>query len=25
MDTMQDKKFLEDLWNSGKAYWKMWK
>lgn len=25
MDTLQDKKKLEDLWNSGNAYWKVWK
>lgn len=25
LDTMQDKKHLEELWNSGKAYWKVWK
>lgn len=24
MDTLSDKKFLEDLWNSGKAEWKIW-
>ncbi len=24
-DTMQDKKFLENIWSSGKAYWKTWK
>jgi len=24
MDTLQDKKHLEELWNSGKAYWKVW-
>ena len=25
MDTLKDKKKLEELWNSGKAYWKIWK
>ena len=25
MDTLRDKNKLEDLWNSGKAYWKNWK
>ena len=25
MDTMSDKRYLEDLWNSGKAEWKIWK
>lgn len=25
MDTMSDKKQLEELWNSGKAPWKIWK
>ncbi len=24
MDTMRDKQFLEDLWNTGKAPWKLW-
>jgi glucose-1-phosphate cytidylyltransferase len=24
MDTIRDKNFLEDLWNSGKAPWKVW-
>lgn len=24
MDTLRDKTFLEDLWNSGKAPWKVW-
>ncbi len=24
MDTQRDKKFLEELWNSGKAPWKLW-
>lgn len=24
MDTMQDKNRLEELWNTGKAYWKTW-
>ncbi|MCH9029542.1 MAG: NTP transferase domain-containing protein [Bacteroidetes bacterium] len=24
MDTLQDKKNLENLWNSGDAYWKVW-
>ncbi len=24
MDTLKEKKFLEDLWNSGKAPWKIW-
>ncbi|MDG7037668.1 MAG: glucose-1-phosphate cytidylyltransferase [Nitrososphaerota archaeon] len=24
MDTLSDKKFLEDLWNTGKAEWKIW-
>ena len=24
LDTLKDKKYLEDLWNSGKAYWKVW-
>ena len=24
MDTLQDKKNLEDLWKSGKPYWKVW-
>jgi glucose-1-phosphate cytidylyltransferase len=25
MDTMRDKTYLEELWNSGKAPWKLWK
>ena len=25
MDTLRDKNFLEDLWNSGNAPWKIWK
>lgn len=25
MDTLRDKNLLEDLWNSGKAPWKVWK
>jgi glucose-1-phosphate cytidylyltransferase len=25
MDTLRDKIFLEDLWASGKAPWKIWK
>lgn len=25
MDTLRDKNHLEDLWNSGKAPWRMWK
>ena len=25
MDTLRDKKMLEELWNSGKAPWKVWK
>jgi glucose-1-phosphate cytidylyltransferase len=25
MDTLRDKMFLEELWNSGKAPWKVWK
>lgn len=25
MDTLKDKNILEDLWNSGRAYWKIWK
>lgn len=25
MDTLRDKMYLEDLWNSGKAPWKVWK
>ena len=24
MDTMRDKTQLEDLWNNGKAPWKIW-
>jgi glucose-1-phosphate cytidylyltransferase len=24
MDTMRDKIYLEDLWNSKKAPWKLW-
>ena len=24
MDTLRDKKYLEKLWNSGKAPWKVW-
>ena len=24
MDTMRDKKYLEDLWSSGNAPWKIW-
>ncbi|MGC8622028.1 MAG: glucose-1-phosphate cytidylyltransferase, partial [Caldisphaera sp.] len=24
MDTMRDKNTLENLWNSGKAPWKIW-
>jgi glucose-1-phosphate cytidylyltransferase len=24
MDTLRDKMYLEDLWNSGKAPWKIW-
>ena len=25
MDTLKDKEYLEELWNSGKAPWKIWK
>jgi len=25
MDTLRDKNYLENLWNSGKAPWKVWK
>lgn len=25
LDTLQDKEYLEQLWNIGKAYWKVWK
>jgi glucose-1-phosphate cytidylyltransferase len=25
MDTLRDKTLLENLWNSGKAPWKVWK
>jgi glucose-1-phosphate cytidylyltransferase len=25
MDTLRDKKYLEDLWSSGKAPWRVWK
>ena len=25
MDTVRDRKVLEDLWGTGKAYWKVWK
>ena len=25
MDTLRDKRLLENLWNSGKAPWKTWK
>jgi len=25
MDTLRDKNLLEDLWQSGKAPWKVWK
>jgi len=25
MDTLRDKRYLEDLWSSGKANWKVWK
>lgn len=25
MDTLRDKKYLEELWNKGKAPWKIWK
>jgi glucose-1-phosphate cytidylyltransferase len=25
MDTLRDLKYLEDLWTSGKAPWKLWK
>ncbi|QWD60424.1 glucose-1-phosphate cytidylyltransferase [Polynucleobacter sp. MWH-UH35A] len=25
MDTLRDKNYLEDLWSSGKALWKLWK
>lgn len=25
MDTLKDKNKLEELWNSGRAYWKIWK
>ncbi|MDA7719301.1 glucose-1-phosphate cytidylyltransferase [Candidatus Pelagibacter sp.] len=25
MDTLRDKRYLEDLWSSGKANWKIWK
>ena len=25
MDTLRDKRYLEDLWNSGKANWQVWK
>jgi glucose-1-phosphate cytidylyltransferase len=24
MDTLRDKNYLEDLWSSGKAPWKVW-
>jgi glucose-1-phosphate cytidylyltransferase len=24
MDTIKEKNFLEDLWSSGKAPWKIW-
>ena len=24
MDTLRDKNYLEDLWDSGKAPWKVW-
>jgi len=24
MDTLRDKNFLENLWNSGRAPWKLW-
>ena len=24
LDTLRDKNYLEELWNSGKAYWKIW-
>lgn len=24
MDTLRDKNYLEDLWQSGKAPWKIW-
>jgi len=24
MDTMRDKTYLDDLWDSGKAPWKIW-
>jgi len=24
MDTLKEKKFLEELWNSGQAPWKIW-
>ena len=24
MDTLKEKNYLEDLWNSGKAPWKIW-
>ena len=24
MDTLRDKRYLEDLWSSGKAPWKKW-
>jgi len=25
MDTLRDKNYLEELWNNGKAPWKVWK
>jgi len=25
MDTLREKKYLEDLWKSGKAPWRTWK
>ena len=24
LDTLRDKNYLEELWNSGKAFWKNW-
>jgi glucose-1-phosphate cytidylyltransferase len=25
MDTLREKQYLQDLWDSGKAPWKVWK
>ena len=25
MDTLRDKRYLDNLWNIGKAKWKIWK